>query len=107
MPPLPKKRKHKEADKTPAIMHWFMENYPHSVALEIKYKKNKLLPHQQIALNEVQRGKFAYKIPDQGMRNPFDCIVLKDADAFVVTVDETGLCKAVKALSGLSFTFRI
>lgn len=84
MPPLPKKRKTKEADITPEVMAWFQKHYPFSVALEIKVGKNKVLPHQYTALEAVERGDFSYKLPDTGKRNPFDAVVLKNAHAFVV-----------------------
>jgi len=84
MPPLPKKRKTKEADVTPDVMAWFQKHYPFSVALEIKVDKNKVLPHQATALESVEKGHFSYKLPDSGKRNPFDCVILKNAHAFVV-----------------------
>jgi hypothetical protein len=52
--------------------------------LEIKYGRNKLLPHQKAALLQVRQGAFTYKIPDTGGRRPFDAFVLKDAHSFVV-----------------------
>lgn len=87
LPLLPKKRQHKEADITPAVMSWFEKNYPRTVALEIKIKGNKLLPHQTIALKQVEFGTFKFKIPDTGRKLPFDAFVLKNADAFVVVCD--------------------
>ena len=93
LPNLPRKLNKREAKVTPLVIAWFKENYPKSVALEIKVGKNKLLPHQKIALEQVQEGEFAWKIPDMGKRNPFDAFILKDADAFVV-VCEGRDCKA-------------
>lgn len=69
-------------------MQWFLNNYPNDVALEIKIKGGKIYPHQIIALKQVRDGKFSYKIPDSGFRNPFDCVVLKKADAFLVICDK-------------------
>jgi len=94
LPTLPKKRRHKEADISSDVFNWFLKNYPKSVALEIKIKGNKAKPHQIIALKQVQDGKFYYKFPDMGRRNPFDGIVLKNTDAFVVTCDGR-ICEAV------------
>jgi len=76
-----------EYEITPLILKWFEDNYPKSVALEIKIKGNKLLPHQVAALKKVWLGCFSYKIPDMGRQNPFDAFVLKKADAFVVVCD--------------------
>ena len=96
LPDLPKKRKTLEADITPKVIEWFKKNYVYSVALEIKVGKNKLLPHQETALKEVQSGSFAHKLRDTGL-NPFDCFVLKDARAFVVRCDvESKQCKATR-----------
>lgn len=83
LPPLPKKKKTPEADITPKVIAWFEEHYPHTVALEIKVGKNKLYPHQETALQQVQSGTFGHKIRDTG-KNPFDVFVLQDAEAFVV-----------------------
>lgn len=84
LPNLPRVLNKKEADITPRVIEWFAKNYPRSVALEVKIKGNKVLPHQEIALKQVQGGTFSYKLPDTGRRNPFDAFVLKNADAFVV-----------------------
>lgn len=87
LPDLPKKYKRNEAKVTPLVMDWFLKNYPDDVAVEVKIKGNKPLPHQDAALNKVDKGEFAYKLPDMGQRNPFDFTVLKKAKAFVVTCD--------------------
>lgn len=87
LPNLPKKRKHKEADITPAVLNWFEKNYPKSVALEIKIKGGRIKEHQKIALRQVQDGIFSYKLPDMGRKNPFDGIVLKNTDAFLIVCD--------------------
>jgi len=95
MPPLPKKRKSKEADITPRVIAWFEKNYPYTVALEIKVDNNKLLPHQESALKTVGDGVFSYKIPDGRFRNPFDAIVLQDAHPYVVRCTD-GMCRATR-----------
>ena len=87
LPDLPRKLNKREAKITPDVIRWFKENYKTSVALEIKVGKNKLLPHQEIALEQVQKGSFSWKIPDMGTRNPFDSFILKNANAFVVICD--------------------
>jgi len=91
MEPLPKKLKKKEADLTPRIMQWFVDNYPHDVAVEVKSGLNQLKTHQKAALEQVREGVFKYKIPDMGRRNPFDFIVLKKAVP-VVVICNRGLC---------------
>lgn len=63
---------------------WGYKNW----ALEVKTHKGKLKSHQKKALKQVEDGKFLYKIPDQGRRNPMDYIRLGDADAIVCTIQE-------------------
>jgi len=104
LPELPKQRNHKEADITPLVAQWFLDNWEGDVAIEVKVGKNTLLPHQYAALKQVEEGKFKWKIPDLGARNPFDVIVLKQATAFVVRCDGN-LCHAVGG--GHDFFFRI
>ncbi len=87
LPALPKLRAHKEADITPDVMKWFMDNYPKDVAVEVKIKGGRMRKHQPAALRKVHDGRFDYKIPDTGRRNPFDFIILKDAHAFIVVAD--------------------
>ena len=57
-------------------------------ALEVKTHKGKVKDHQKKALKKVEDGKFTYKIPDMGQRNPFDYIHLGDADAIVCTIQK-------------------
>jgi hypothetical protein len=84
LPDLPRKNKRIEAKIDDLVADWFLANYPYDVAIEVKIKGNKALPHQLIALDEVKRGEFKYKLPDQGRRNPFDIVVLKKAHPFIV-----------------------
>jgi len=102
---LPKKRKTKEADITPRVLAYFRDNYPYSVALEIKIKGNKPLPHQKVALAQVNAGTFSYKLPDMGKRNPFDAVVLKNAQGLLVTCDGYQ-CEVVRG-DGSTFSIRI
>ena len=106
LPDLPKQYKRKEAKIDSKVIKWFEDNYPYSVALEIKIKNGKLKPHQEIALKQVQDNTFSYKIPDMGRRNPFDGFVLKNADAFVVTCDSNA-CEAVRIDKVKKFNFKI
>jgi len=105
LPDLPKKRKHDEADITPDVAEWFLQNYPDDVAIEVKVKGNKTKPHQDLALDQVKQGKFKYKLPDMGRRNPFDIVVLKKAKAFVVTCD--GLSCTAVGKHGETFNFTL
>lgn len=86
LPELPKKRKHEEADITPYVIQWFFDNWPRSVAGEIKIIGEKPKPHQLVFLWQVFYGKFKLKLKDWGGKNPFDFLILKkDCDAFVIT----------------------
>ena len=107
LPELPKKYKRKEADITPFVMDWFFNNYPADVAIEVKIKGNKTLSHQDASLDQVKDGKFKWKIPDQGKRNPFDFLILKTGmvRSFVVTC-EGRACQAV-GRDGDIFDFRV
>lgn len=89
LPELPKKRKSKEADITPDITEWLLQNWVNDCVFEIKIRGKKPKPHQAIALRQVLDGQFAFKIPDMGRRNPFDGFVLKKkrVDVLVITVD--------------------
>lgn len=84
LPNLPKLRNKTEADITPKIMDWFLKNCPFDVAVEVKIVGGKVRPHQKSALKQVHDGKFAHKLADTGIRQPFDFIVLKNAHPFIV-----------------------
>lgn len=89
LPELPKKYKRTEAKVDTLVAEKLRAKHPHrNWALEVKLKGNKVLPHQKVALKQVENGKFMYKIPDMGQRNPFDIIYLGDADAIVCVVDK-------------------
>ena len=105
LPDLPKKYNRKEAKIDGKVIDWFRNNYPYSCAIEVKVKSGKVKPHQEVALLEVNKGKFGYKIPDMGRRNPFDGFTLINAKAFVVTCDVND-CIAVEP-DGKSFKFKI
>lgn len=106
LPDLPRVLKKREADITPNVFRWFRENYPYTVALEIKIAGGKLKSHQDSALREVQDGVFSFKFPDMGRRNPFDGIVLHDAEAFVVTCAGR-TCWARRIDGQKEFNFRV
>lgn len=106
LPDLKKQRQHKEADITPLVIDWFEKNYPDSVAVEVKVKKNKAKSHQLLALWQVLKGCFSYKLPDMGRRNPFDFFVLKNAKAFVVTCQGRN-CQAVSPDKKEVFRFKV
>ena len=106
LPELPKLRKHKEADITPSVMAWFIDNYPRDYAVEVKIKGGRIKKHQPVALKQVHEGKFDYKLPDRGARNPFDFIGLKQADALLVICDGR-LCKAYTYDNKFLFDFKV
>lgn len=92
LPDLPRKLNKREASITPKIIKWFKENYPESVALEIKITKTNsiprsaLLPHQQKALIAVQTAQgLTHKLSDIGhIRQPFDAFIMKNTRSFVI-----------------------
>lgn len=89
MIPLPKKAKRTEADLDRKVAERVAKKHPHpNWALEVKMAGNKPSRHQEAALKQVEDGKFLYKIPDQGARNPFDFVKLGDADAIVCTIQK-------------------
>lgn len=78
----------READVTGAVVDKVKKIYGHRCfALEVKMKGGKFYDHQKKALRQVEDGKFTYKIPDMGKRNPFDVIHLGDAEAIYCVVD--------------------
>ncbi len=97
--------KRKEAKVDGLVIDWFANNWHKSVALEVKIKGNKALPHQELALKQVKEGRFKYKIPDMGRVNPFDGFVLVGADAFIVTCE--GRKCVVKDMEGRSFKIEV
>ncbi len=106
LPPLPKRYNRKESKVDDLVDDWFYFNYPYSYAVEVKVKGNKALPHQVLALKEVQDGAFSYKLPDMGRRNPFDIFGIKGGHGFVVTCEGLS-CEAVRIDNKSKFTFKI
>ena len=106
LPDLPRKNKRIEADITPHVVKWFEENWENSCAIEIKVGKNKVLPHQEVALKKVAKGTFSYKIPDMGNRICYDVFMLKDADAFVVRCDKR-ICSVLNVKNNEEFTIKV
>jgi hypothetical protein len=85
---LPKKHNRTEAKVDSKVAEKLRKLHAHrNWGLEVKMKGGRLKDHQITALKQVEDGKFMYKIPDQGRRNPFDIIYLGDADAVVCVVD--------------------
>jgi reverse gyrase len=87
---LPKKNKRIEADLDTKVAERVRVVHPHkNWALEVKIEgreRSKSSIHQNKALKQVENGKFLYKIPDMGKRNPFDFVCLGDADAILCTI---------------------
>ena len=105
---LPKKVKRTEADLDSKVAERLSSVYAHpNWALEVKLWNNKPVPHQVAALKQVEDGKFMYKIPDQGKRNPFDYIRLGDADAIVCTIQKNKRDVICVANRHHEFSFRI
>lgn len=85
---LPKKMNRAEAKVDSKVAEKLRKKHPHrNWGLEVKMASGKLKDHQRKALKQVEDGKFLYKIPDMGARNPFDYIFLGDADAIVCVVN--------------------
>jgi hypothetical protein len=99
----------READLTPRVVEKLQKQHTHrNWALEVKMEGNKLEAHQKKALNQVENGKFVYKIPDMGRRNPFDVIYLGDADSVVCTIASNGRdCHCIVNGGVMEYNFRI
>lgn len=104
MYPLPKKVKRTEADVDGKVLNWLLKNYPRSFGYEVKVGKNKLLPHQKQVLKKIANGKFGYKIPDMGRRNPIDGFGLINGDALVCTVTGKNVSCIVNDTHEITFT---
>jgi len=89
MPPkLPRKNNRTEAKIDSKVAEWLQKHHGcRNWLLEVKMKGGRFLPHQKAALKQVENGKFLYKIPDSGARNPADYVCLGDADAIYCVVD--------------------
>jgi len=106
LPNLPRKNKRKEASIDSLVLDWFLKNYDEDVLVEVKLKGNDMLPHQEIAMEQVKNGKFKYKFPDMGRRTPGDGVVLKKAHPFLVTCDGL-ICDAENLKTGDLFQIKI
>jgi len=104
---LPKKHDRAEAKVDTKVAEKLRKKHPHrNFGLEVKMKGGRLKKHQKNALKQVEDGTFLYKIPDQGARNPFDIIVLGDADAIVCVVDGKNVTCDVNG-GVLNYSFRV
>lgn len=101
---LPKKIKRTEEKIDDPVAKWIFKNWPRDFGLEVKVGKNKLLDHQKKALKKVENGKFLYKLPDSGRRNPFDYVGLKVADAIVCTANGKNVHCRVNETYDIEFT---
>lgn len=85
---LPKKIKRTEAKVDGLVAKKLVEKHTHrNWLLEVKMKGGRHLQHQKVAAKQVENGKFLWKPPDMGARNPGDYIYLGDADAIYCVVD--------------------
>jgi hypothetical protein len=105
---LPKKIKRTEADLDTRVAERVFAIHPcKNWGLEVKMWNNKPLPHQKKALKQIEDGKFLYKIPDTGRRNPVDFVCLGDGDALVCTIQKN-LRDVVCVVNGVyEFNMRI
>lgn len=72
---LPRKHNRKESQVDSLVAKGVEKHLARPYVLEVKLQGNKLLPHQDKALQMVAEGKMPpLKIPDMGRRNPFDYI---------------------------------
>jgi hypothetical protein len=83
-----------------------------SAAIEIKSTNNNtiaekaLRPHQKLALLAAKEKGITFKIPDSGVRLPFDAFFLKESNAYVIACfPKHGLCLVfdVSSWSGARF----
>lgn len=88
----------KERNFQTTFSHWLKSAHKHTGVFELKVAKNESLPfsavapHQLQALENVRYGTFAWKIPDCGFQNPFDCFCLTRQPAWVVVKYEKFFC---------------
>lgn len=105
-PNLPKKNKSVERDLDKKVAQAVSKYHPHpNWALEVKYATKRLKPHQQVALKQVENGKFLHKLKDSGAQNPFDYIKLGDADAIVCVIQKNH--KDVKCVVNEIYNFNV
>lgn len=80
----------REANFQTTFSHWLKSVHKKTGAFELKQTKtnsiafDSVVPHQEAALLNSSQNVLAYKIPDVGYQNPFDCICLADIPAYVV-----------------------
>ncbi len=80
----------REKDFQSIFSKWIKINYKKSAVFELKLTHSNsipfsaVVPHQIDALWNTKHRHIAYKLPDVGYQNPYDCIFLKQIPAFVV-----------------------
>ncbi len=80
----------REANFQTVFNHWLKSEWKETGCFELKQTKTNSIAfstvknHQVDALLNAKRGTLAYKIPDCGYQNPFDCVCLSGVPAFVV-----------------------
>lgn len=108
LPELPRKNKRLEAQYDSVVADLLAKKHTHrNWAMEAKLVGSRLLPHQKVALKQVENGKFKpYKIRDAGTQNPFDFFHLGDADAIVCYIDpikKTAKCNVNSGVTVYNF----
>ena len=79
-----------EAKFTTKFIKWIKVMKNETIAFEVKITKGSSIPyavlkdHQRDALYLAHHNKIVWKIPDLGVQNPFDGIMLDGVTAYVV-----------------------
>lgn len=88
LPDLPRKNKRLEAKYDDLVANKILKRHPHpNWLLEVKMKGGSHKHHQKVAGHQVVNGKFLWKPPDNGSKNPGDYIRLGDADYIYCVID--------------------
>lgn len=110
LPPLPRRLKKTEANKSTRIGEWLKKNYPRPYVYEVKVDNNKLEPHQKKFLKKYMNGTFEFKMSDATVgKLPFDGFGsgLSGGDALVITYyTKTKTCDMLVLNTGKTITFK-
>ncbi len=78
-----------ERDFQRRFTRWCKYNINKTSVFELKFCKDKSLPFSAVKEHQIEglaaaKKKMVYKIPDLGMQNPFDCLCVTGAEAYIV-----------------------
>lgn len=83
----------REQHETTKFLKWAKKNLPRAAVFEVKHTRGKtffsikeLEKHQRAALRSAKTVGFPYKIPDTGYQNPFDAVLFRNMDAYLVII---------------------